>query len=270
MWSEYPRGLAGRHSSLWCIVSRNPDAENPRWLKPRKLVDEQNLLTTPTVLKDGTWIFPTGNWRRGYPSRPLISRNRGRSFHLGGPLRADKYPDFDEYMVVERSDGGLVLFNRHADSFLQAESSDQGQTWTLQQPNGIPHTNARFVFMKLESGHWLLVKHGNLEWVSDVQDARRQQIGRSHLTAFISRDEGKTWEGGLLLDERRCSYPFGFQAADGAITVSYERNRWNQPEILMARFKEADVLAGNPVSDSARFRMLINKATGSTPLENDE
>ena len=270
MWSEYPEGLSGRHSSQWCMVSQNPDAEHPDWSNPRKLADEQNLLTTPTVLDDGTWIFPTGNWRCGYPSRPLISRNRGRSFYLGGPLRAEKDPDFDEYMIVERSDGGLVLFNRHADSFLQSESSDGGRTWTLQQPNGIPHTNARFVFMKLNSGNWLLVKHGSLDWVSDVKQVKGPQVGRTHLTAYVSRNEGKTWEGGLLLDERRCSYPFGFQDEDGSIYVSYERNRWNQPEILMATFEEADVLAGLSVSDTARFRVLINKATGSPPLENKE
>jgi hypothetical protein len=269
MWSEYPEKLHGRHSSQWCMVSRNPDAENPAWSEPRKLADEQNLLTTPMVLDDGTWVFPTGNWRRGYPSRPLISHNRGRNFHLGGPLRAEEDPDFDEYMIVERSDGGLVLFNRHANSFLQAESSNQGRDWTLQQPNGIPHTNARFVFMKLNSGNWLLVKHGSLDWVSDVKQTRGPQVGRTHLTAYVSRDEGNTWEGGLLLDERRCSYPFGFQDKDGVIYISYERNRWNQPEILMATFKEADALAGKPVSGSLRFRVRINKATGSQPLKRE-
>lgn len=287
MWSEYPEGLSGPHSSQWCMLSTNPDAEQPEWSAPRKLADEQNLLTNPLVLEDGTWIFPTGNWRKGYvkdrrwiypdddrnrpfASRPLISPNSGRTFHLGGPLRLEiEDPDFDEYMIVERSDEGLVLFNRYHGTFLQAESSDQGETWTLQQPNGIPHVNSRFVFMKLHSGNWLLVKHGDMNWVSDLEQARGPQKGRSHLTAFISRDEGKTWEGGLMLDERLCSYPYGFQDGDGTIYVSYERNRWNQPEILMARFTEADVLAGKPVSDSTEFRVLINKATGSPPLEND-
>ena len=124
--------------------------------------------------------------------------------------------------------------------------------------------------MKLSSGNWLLVKHGSLDRVSDVLDAKKQQKGRTHLTAFISSDEGKTWKGGLLLDERRCSYPFGFQDEDGSIYISYERNRWNQPEILMAAFEETDVLAARSVSDTARFRVLINKATGSPPSENNE
>ena len=38
---------------------------------------------------------------------------------------------------------------------------------------------------------------------------------RRHLTAFISTDDGRTWGGGLMLDERRgVSYPDGQQTAD--------------------------------------------------------
>jgi hypothetical protein len=70
-----------------------------------------------------------------------------------------------------------------------------------------------------------------------------------------------------LLDERECSYPFGCQADDGMIYVSYERNRWRQPEILLARFTEADVQAGRPVSPQAALRRLVNKATGICPEE---
>ncbi len=51
------------------------------------------------------------------------------------------------------------------------------------------------------------------------------------------------------------------------IYVSYERNRWRQPEILLARFTEADVQAGRPVSPQAALRRLVNKATGICPEE---
>ncbi len=268
-WSQYPAGLCGPHSSLWCMVSDNPDADAPTWSPPRKLIEGQNLLTTPTVLANGTWIFPTGCWNRAaFASRPLISRDGGQSFELGGGLHSDENPDFDEYMIVERADRTLVIFNRHPASFLQCESNDGGQTWTRQKPNGIRHTNARFVFMKLCSGNWLLVKHGNLDAVSEAREQKcPESVGRSHLTAFLSRDEGRTWEGGLLLDERDCSYPFGCQADDGTVYVSYERSRWNQPEILMARFREEDILAGRPTSNRAALRILVNKALGTCPVQ---
>lgn len=267
LWSQYPEGLCGPQSSLWCIVSENPDAERPVWSPPRKLIEGQNLLTTPTVLADGTWIFPTGCWNRAAsPSRPLISRDGGQSFELGGGLHSDENPDFDEYMIVERADRTLVIFNRHPASFLQCESCDGGRTWTRQKPNGIRHTNARFVFMKLRSGNWLLVKHGRLDAVSEAREQKfPANVGRSHLTAFLSRDEGRTWDGGFLLEERPCSYPFGCQADDGTVYVSYERSRWNQPEVLMARFREEDVIAGRSMSDRAACRILVNKALGKCP-----
>ena len=275
LFSQYPEKLCGHHSSQWAITCANPDAEQPRCSAPRKLADEQNLLTTPTVLTDGTWMFPTGCWivddddhqasRIKHPSRPLISCDGGHSFTLGGPLHSAASPDFDEYMIVECRNGRLVAFNRHPSSFLQCESRDQGQTWTAQHPNGLPHTNSRFVFMKLHSGCWLLVKHGTLDWVSPdtLGDGTR---GRSHLTAYISSDEGLSWHGGLLLDARDCSYPFGCQAENGAIYLSYERQRWRQPEILLARFTEADVRAGQLVSEHAALRLLVNnnKAAGGS------
>ena len=45
-----------------------------------------------------------------------------------------------------------------------------------------------------------------------------------------------------MLDERKgISYPDGFQAPDGTIFISYDRNRDTDGEILLARFTEADV-----------------------------
>lgn len=262
MWSQYPQGLCGPDSSEWAITCDNPDAETPVWTAPRKIADGQNLLNKPIVLSDGSWLFPTGSWhyRSGdahmrdydFPSRPLLSRDGGRSFQLGGPLLADQRPDFDEYMVIERTNGTLVLFDR-ANGLLEGTSLDRGKTWSKLQLNGIPHTNARFVFMRLRSGNWLLVKHGDLKKVA----------GRTRLTAFLSTDEGKSWTGGLVLDERAISYPDGFQAEDGRIYVSYERSRFMNPEILMAVFTEADVAAGKVVSEVSRLKVLVNKATGN-------
>ncbi|MFP4029576.1 MAG: sialidase family protein [Candidatus Brocadiia bacterium] len=90
MFNQYPETLIGRRSSLWAITCDNPDDNHRQWSAPHKLVDEQNMLNRPTVLRDGTWIFPTGCWirwedadlkesRRRFPSRPLISRDQGET-----------------------------------------------------------------------------------------------------------------------------------------------------------------------------------------------
>ena len=80
------------------------------------------------------------------------------------------------------------------------------------------------------------------------------------LTAWLSADEGKTWQGGLMLDERKgISYPDGFQAPDGTIYISYDRNRATDGEILLAQFTERDILAGEPVGPKSKFKMLISR-----------
>jgi hypothetical protein len=86
------------------------------------------------------------------------------------------------------------------------------------------------------------------------------------MTAFLSDDDGRSWKGGLVLDERNgVSYPDGLQAPDGQIFISYDRNRAKDREILMARFREDDVLAGDLVAPGSQLKMLINKARGPAP-----
>jgi len=103
----------------------------------------------------------------------------------------------------------------------------------------------------LASGRILLIKHG------DQIDSHR---GRVQLSAWLSEDEGQSWTGGLVIDERKgISYPDGFQSPDGTIYISYDRNRATDGEILMARFREEDVLAKKTVSEPAKLRMLISR-----------
>jgi hypothetical protein len=105
----------------------------------------------------------------------------------------------------------------------------------------------------LSSGNLLLVKHGSM----------KTRSSRSHLTAFVFKDDGRTWTGGLMLDERvGVSYPDGQQSADGLIRIIYDYNRVTDREILMATFREADVEAGNAVSGAVRLRQLVSEASG--------
>ncbi|MCA9030705.1 MAG: exo-alpha-sialidase, partial [Planctomycetaceae bacterium] len=84
--------------------------------------------------------------------------------------------------------------------------------------------------------------------------------GRVQLSAWLSDDDGKTWQGGLVLDERTgVSYPDGFQAPDGTIYISYDRNRALDGEILLARFTEEDILAKKLVGPNSQLKMLISR-----------
>ena len=63
-----------------------------------------------------------------------------------------------------------------------------------------------------------------------------------------------------MLDERKgISYPDGFQAPDGTLYISYDRNRATDGEILLARFTEEDILAGRLVGPKSKLQMLISR-----------
>src|SRR5690606_32184674 len=105
------------------------------------------------------------------------------------------------------------------------------------------------------SGKILLIKHG---------ETINTHEGRSKITAWLSSDEGESWQGGLMLDERTgISYPDGFQAPDGFIYISYDRNRSTDGEILFAKFTEEDILAKSLINPQSRLKNLISR-----PLKN--
>jgi hypothetical protein len=90
------------------------------------------------------------------------------------------------------------------------------------------------------------------------------------LTAWLSEDDGHTWLGGLLLDERPgVSYPDGVEAPDGSLFIIYDHNRgdpWTlarDREILLAVIHEEDILAGQLLNLGSRLHVRINQATGA-------
>jgi sialidase-1 len=71
------------------------------------------------------------------------------------------------------------------------------------------------------------------------------ELNRSHLTAYLSDDDGSSWTGGLLLDDRATvSYPDGTEDADGTIFITYDRDRRSAREILLSSFHEEHVIIG--------------------------
>jgi len=160
--------------------------------------------------------------------------------------------EFDEHMLVELRDGRLWMLARTTQGMSESFSADRGATWSEPHPSAIQNPSARFFIRRLASGNLLLVKNGPIE---------TRLPRRSNLTAFLSSDDGHTWSKGLLLDDRALvSYPDGVQAPDGMIRIAYDWNRHTDAEILMARFREEDVLAGKFQSNGAKPRLLVNKA----------
>lgn len=239
----------------WFIRCDRPDADAPVWSQPVYLA-EGCTLNKPTVLTNGDWLLPVSHWAEK-TAWVYVSTDQGQAWKPRGSV---KFPDweFDEHMLVELRDGRLWMLARTKGNPHECFSSDQGRTWSVPQPARIQNVNARFFLRRLASGRLLLVKNGPTD---------RRLDKRSHLSAFLSDDDGQTWQGGLVLDERSSvSYPDGFEAPGGLIHILYDWNRHTDAEILLARFREEDILAGKLVSAEAKLQILANKATGPKPF----
>jgi len=266
-WAQSVTLWDGR-GGVWAIVTEESHLEDPAWSAPRRLCDGI-MMNKPTVLESGEWLLPASIWSMPFLNVPdskyvhdntkttgsyvVSSRDDGATFT---PLGKCDIPGrrCDEHMIVERLEGTLWMLARTTAGIGESFSVDGGKTWTEGRTSHIKHIKtARFHIRRLRSGRLLLVKH-------DPPSGE----GRSHLTAFLSDDDGVTWTGGLLLDARRhVSYPDAVQSPEGVIYVIYDFERTRAKEILMATFTEEDLTAGKCVSDHARLRVLVNKATGT-------
>jgi len=247
-------GHDGTVAGVWCLATDQPDAERPAWADPVRLTDGV-MMCKPLVLSTGEWVLPASTWRKTDRSaRLIVSADRGETWALRGTCNVPAdVRAFDEHMLIERKDGALWLLARTKYGIGESVSTDRGVTWPDLAPSAIAHPSARFFIRRLRSGNLLLVKHGPIA----------KRTGRSHLTAFISTDDGKTWGGGLLLDERSgVSYPDGQQADDGLIRIIYDYSRTGDRHILMATFREQDAAAGKAVTDAVRLRGLVCDASG--------
>jgi len=266
MWLFWAQGYSwwdGR-AGVWAITTDDPDDEDATWSEPRRLCNGI-MMCKPTVLTSGEWLLPAAVW-----GREPNSTGEGKQFDLGDEIGGNvvcstdegqtweyrggaQVPQrvFDEHMVIEHQDGRLSVFVRTEYGVGESVSTDRGRTWSPGRPSNIPNVNSRPFVRRLQSGAMLAVTHL-------PPDGKT----RSHLMAHLSTDDGATWTGGLMIDERKAvSYPDGVQAPDGTIYVIYDYQRTDAKQFLMATFTEQDVATGSDVSGAVRRRVVVNQAT---------
>ena len=272
-WTQSRRMYDGR-DGVWAAVCDEPDAKEPVFSAPRRIANGL-MLNKPTVSDNGEWLLPCALWdhkflqaSEDHPelayenlANVYVSDDNGESFSWRGGVEV---PDrgFDEHMLVQKMDGRLWMLVRTKYGIGQAFSSDGGSTWHDAGPSGHTGPNSRFFIRRLKSGNLLLVNHVSPTYQTNPKDWN----DRNNLMAMLSKDDGITWEGGLMLDARLgVSYPDGVQTDDGTIYIIYDYDRYGQRDILMASFTEEDVLCGRPVSEKTRFAQLVNRAAGERP-----
>lgn len=250
---------------VWMAECSDMESDCPDWSTPRRITNGI-MMNKPIVLSNGDWALPTALWTKNIGgatspkelqhecySNVLISPDEGNNFNLRiGPDIPERC--FDEHCLVELKDGRLWNLVRTNYGIGESFSVDQGKTWTPGKNSDIPGPNSRFFIRRLNSGNLIMVNH--------VVDEKKPQ-NRKDLTAWISKDDGKTWEGGLLLDERNgISYPDGCQDKNGNIWIIYDHARYVEGDILIAKFTENDVIEKKIVSPESKLNIMVNHSGG--------
>lgn len=265
-WGQTFSGHNGR-DGVWFIRCDKPQTKTMKWTKPERLCDGV-MMNKPTVLMSGEWLFPVTLWgahlmggmipelRDWYYPHVIASADKGASWEFRGKAQLpERVRSCDEHMIVEHLDGTLSMFIRTKWGIGKSLSSDGGRNWSYCNHSGLPGVESRFFIRRCASGRLLLVTHND------------GQMRRTNLTAYLSEDDGKTWGGGLLLDDRMAvSYPDGAEDGNGRWFIIYDRERndshWHDTgagEILLADFTEEDVIAGTIKAKTSCLQIIIDR-----------
>ncbi len=245
---------------VWAMVCENYDSDEPIFTVPRRIAN--GIMMNKPIVVDGNWLLPCAIWdkfKTTYNSLPeetfsnvYRSCNNGESFEC---ISHTDYPDrhVDEHMLAELDDGRLLMLIRGRHGIGKAYSHDRGESWTPAIDSLIGGPCSRFCLRRLRDGRLLLVNHHKFK-------------RRDHLTAMLSDDNGESWSGFLLLDERSdVSYPDVVEAEDGTLYIIYDYQRYKARQILMARITPADIEAGKLVTNTSRLQIVLNQASGELP-----
>ena len=246
------------------------------WRKPVKLHDAWTGYNTSMIITSKGYFVFTSMMIRNNPLRHVAitytskddgeTWQRSNSIDLGGMGHHDGAM---EATLVELKDGRLMkLIRTNWNQFWRAESVDDGLTWNLMGPSGIPASASHGQLLRLKSGRLLLAWNrpyrGDETILADVVGGDRIWSAtpgsnhRNELSVAFSDDDGISWskpiiaattvqqQGGTSralekghIRPNEISYPYLFEFEKGRIWITSSRGP------LRASFKEADLISVN-------------------------
>jgi predicted neuraminidase len=244
-------GKTWSDSRIHCKISRD-GAQT--WSDSFVLAFDPGMMVRnrPIVLADGDYLLPVYHEKGHDPervsedSRSLFLRYhpRTREWTRAAPIRSrlgNIQPG-----VVQLSDQHLVCYCRRGGGYegrtdgymVRSESNDGGKTWAPGQDAPFPNPNAAIDFLKLHSGHLLLVYNDSMK-------------SRTPLTAALSTDGGKTFPYRRNIREGPgdFAYPYAVQTKEGKIHVVYTSH--GRTVINRAVFEESWLLEAKPLAEKS-------------------
>lgn len=237
-WNGSGPGLTPQETGQFVIIRSKDDGQT--WSAPQNITEQVKdpawrlCFQGPGAgiqLKDGTLVFPAQYRTAEGPPRAcfIYSVDAGDHWRISPPA-APEGPPTSEAQIAELADGSLLLSMRNEArsgqrvwavfSWKEALASGTwGKPWLA-----VPDPTCMASLMRHPSGVLLFAN----------PNSPRQRVG---MTIRASRDEGRSWSDGWLLDARPSSYSCLTVLRNGQVGILYETGEKTGIETLtFARF----------------------------------
>ena len=239
-----------KSSAVWTFTISGVDKDFSEWeFSPHRYLFPGLLRNNIVVLSDGTWLAAPNDYMDERFTVVYASTDKGETWEFRGKAYIPRAYNYDETIIVEKEDGSLWMTVRNTSGvLLQSYSLDKGYTWTLSSKTNLYNCTTRFNFTRLASGALLRIDNAAAD--------------RKMMTAYLSYDDGATWQYSVTLCKEYSTYPdIDLITVDGVeqIHVVFDRDRYNYGRVYHTVLTEEFIKANNgkvftPVDD---FNMVV-------------
>lgn len=210
-------------SEWWGMIKRSYD-NGKTWSEAESMPEGYigPVKNKPELLDDGTLICPTSTEGNGWHVHFERTKDFGKTWTKTESINNYKVHNIIQPSILKHQDGSLHILCRSKNGVVVTSSSfDNGKTWSLTQPSGLPNNNAGTDAVTLQDGRDLIVYNH----VKTPMNASKGH--RTPLNVAVSKD-GKQWYASLVLEDSEISqysYPAVVQGSDGMVHIIYTWRR---------------------------------------------
>ena len=211
----------------WQTKFITSDDDGSSWSRPEELVKGDRGGRGPVknkiiCLEDGTWLAPASvETATTWDAFVDVSEDKGRTWNKSPvPVDHGKLPGkgIIQPSLWTSGNGSVHMLLRSTGGYIyRSDSSDHGRSWSNAYPTHIPNNNSGIDAARMENGDIVLVYNPvSGDWAD-----------RTPIVCSLSKDNGKTWGEGLVLDHEdgsEFSYP-AVVTKDNEVYITYTWKR---------------------------------------------